>query len=97
MFSWRAILRVLSRQHIHLGLRHRAVAKDISGFCNKSCHNFNQETDELRTKLRAAEEEAKSVRERLHNTNKSYNTTLEELHAAERNLQQAKGKCALDT
>ncbi|MPC26912.1 Coiled-coil domain-containing protein 170 [Portunus trituberculatus] len=49
-----------------------------------------QETDDLRTKLRAAEEEAKSVRERLHNTNKSYNTTLEELHAAERNLQQAK-------
>lgn len=42
--------------------------------------------------MRAAEEEAKSVRERLHNTNKSYNTTLEELHAAERNLQQAKGE-----
>ncbi|XP_042231822.1 uncharacterized protein LOC121872839 [Homarus americanus] len=40
--------------------------------------------------MRAVEEEVKSVRERLHNTNKSYNVTLEELHSAEKHLQMAK-------
>lgn len=48
--------------------------------------------DDLRNKHRAVEEEVKSVRERLHNTNKSYNTTLEELHTVERQLQRAKGQ-----
>lgn len=48
--------------------------------------------DDLKNKHRAVEEEVKSVRERLHNTNKSYNTTLEELHTVERQLQRAKGQ-----
>lgn len=51
-----------------------------------------QEGDDLRTRLRATEEEVKSVKERLHNTNKSYNTTLEELHTVEKQLQQTKGE-----
>ncbi|XP_069195643.1 uncharacterized protein aq_1476-like [Procambarus clarkii] len=59
---------------------------------NLALVEYRKEGDDLRTRLRALEEEVKSVRERLHNTNKSYNATLEELHATEKHLQHTKGK-----
>ena len=52
-----------------------------------------QSEEELRTKLRTAEEEVVSVRDRLNSTNKNYTSTFEELQGVEAKLQRTKGTC----